>query len=244
LGKPTQGEVKIIASNEGTQVVIQIVDDGKGLDAEQLRLKAVEKQILSSDQAGALSDSQAYQLIFAAGFSTAGKVTDISGRGVGMAVVRNNLAQLHGTVSIKTVLNQGTTFTTKLPTSLMVSKGVLLQASGQEFILPMQYARDLVKLPRCNIHTFKNQKIAQIRGQVYLLAFLGLEEDGALVEQEERSVAIIQSSERRYGLVVDRFVSEFEIIVKPLTEMLGDLKTYLGAAIMGDGRLVLVLNPN
>jgi two-component system chemotaxis sensor kinase CheA len=254
-GKPPQGQIKIIASNEGTQVVIQIIDDGKGLNAEFLKRKAVEKKVVSAAEAQAMTDAQAYLLIFAAGFSTAEKVTDVSGRGVGMDVVRTNLNHLHGTIQIDTHLGQGTTFTIKLPTSLMVSKGVLLRANHQEFILPMGQTRDLVKIPRRQIATFNHQRIAQIRGKIYPLASLTdiLGEGPCLQpgpdtvrhedDEDECSVAIIQNNDHDYGLVVDRFDSEVEIIVKPLTDTLGELKTYLGAAIMGDGRLVLVLNP-
>lgn len=254
-GKPPQGQIKIAACNEGTQVVIRISDDGQGLDAAYLKRKAVEKRVISAAEAQAMSDAQAYLLIFAAGFSTAEKVTDVSGRGVGMDVVRTNLNHLHGTIEIDTRLHQGTTFTIKLPASLMVSKGVLLRANDQEFILPMGQIRDLVKIPRRQIATFNQQKIAQVRGKIYPLASLqeilgegprlksGPDTAPPPDEEDECSVAIIQNHDQHFGLVVDRFESEVEIIVKPLTDTLGELKTYLGAAIMGDGRLVLVLNP-
>ena len=249
-GKAERGEVKIVASNEGTQVVIQIIDDGRGLNAEVLKRKAVEKNRISEAEAKNMSDAQAYQLIFAAGFSTAEQVTDVSGRGVGMDVVLTNLNHLHGTIAIETRLHHGTTFTIKLPTSLMVSKGVLLQTNGQEFILPMGQTRDLVKVHRRQIRTFKCQRMAQIRGKIYPLTFLedilngpDSPADRSENQESEHCVAIIQNSDQHYGLIVDRFISEVEIIIKPLSNTLEGLKTYLGAAIMGDGRLVLVLNP-
>lgn len=254
-GKPAIGTIRISALNQASHVVIQISDDGKGLNAEFLKKKAVEKGMITADESSKMNEQQAYQLIFAAGFSTAEKITNVSGRGVGMDVVKTNIRQLHGTIEIQTKIDAGTTFTIKLPTSLMVSKGILMKAGGQEYIIPIQCLRDMVKIPRSAIHKVGSLQATCIRGQVYSVASLARLLDiqpppessssapAQQNEEEEVPVAIVQSGESVYGLAVDRFVSEVEVIIKPLAAELADLKFFQGATIMGDGRVVLVLNP-
>ena len=254
-GKPATGAITLSAANEANNVIIRVSDDGNGLDAELLKNKAVTKGIITSDQARELNDQQAYQLIFSAGFSTAEKVTDVSGRGVGMDVVKTNLRHLHGSIEIDTRPGQGTTFLIRLPTSLMVSQGILIKSADEEYILPMDNARDLVKVQANAVRSFRDQKMAHVRGRVFPVASLDELLDSSkshtsqprpeleFDDQTELPVAIIQANDFQYGLIVDRFVTEVEVIIKPLSGELAHLRMFLGATIMGDGRLVLVLNP-
>jgi two-component system chemotaxis sensor kinase CheA len=256
-GKSASGQVTLRASQEAGGVVIEVTDDGRGLDAGALRRKAVEKGLLTQEAAAALSEENAFQLIFMPGLSTAAKLTDVSGRGVGMDVVRNNVHNLQGAIEIRSRAGLGTTLLVKLPTSLMVSKGILLQAGGQEYILPLSNIQDMVKLPVEAIHEYQGQMLAQVRGTIYsvfsLAAMLGLPaaemrgREGSLSrgiprETEELSIAIVQTGSLRYGLAVDRFLTEVEVLVKPLAGGLEQCREFQGAAIMGDGRVVLVLN--
>jgi two-component system chemotaxis sensor kinase CheA len=241
-GKNASGQVTLRALHEAGGVAIEVTDDGRGLDAGALKRKAVEKGLLTLEAAGGMTDEAAFQLIFLPGLSTAAKVTAVSGRGVGMDVVRSNVRNLQGTIAIRSKLGQGTSLLIKLPTSLMISKGILLEAGTQEYILPLSNIRDMVKLTHGEAHEYRGCTLAQVRGTIYsvfnLSEMLGL----APAQTAELSVAIVEAGTLKYGLVVDKFLSEVEVLVKPLAGGLEQCKEFQGAAIMGDGRVVLVLN--
>jgi two-component system chemotaxis sensor kinase CheA len=241
-GKEACGLLKVRAANEAGGVVIEITDDGRGLDAVALKRKALERDLISPEAAAAMSDEAAYELIFMPGLSTADKVTDVSGRGVGMDVVRSNVRALQGTIEIKSKRGEGTRFLIKLPTSLMISKGILLEASGQEYILPLANIHDMVKIPRAAAHEYRGTKMALIRGNPFPLFALAETLGLTPADQPEISVAVVEAGSLKYGLVADKFVSEVEVLVKPLTGGLVHCREFQGAAIMGDGRVVLVLN--
>lgn len=241
-GKVPAGQLTLRATHEAGSVAIEVKDDGRGLDAAALKKKAVSKGLLTPEAADAMSEEAAFQLIFLPGLSTANQVTDVSGRGVGMDVVHSNVRNLQGTVEIKSKLGQGTTLLIRLPTSLMVSKGILLEAGGQRYILPLSNIRDMVKLKPEVVHTYGGQTLAQVRGTIYsildLAHMLGLVPGRA----QELSIAIVEAGALRYGLLVDKFLTEVEVLVKPLTGWLEHCKEFQGAAIMGNGDVVLVLN--
>ena len=171
------GQLTLRAYHEAGGVAIEISDDGRGLDAGALKRKAVEKGLLTLEAAAGMSEEAAFQLVFLPGLTTAAKVTDVSGRGVGMDVVRSNVRNLQGTIEIRSKLGQGTTFLIKLPTSLMISKGILLEAGDQEYILPLTNIRDMVKVP-LDERTSTGDHLAQVRGTIYsifsLAEMLGL----------------------------------------------------------------------
>jgi len=251
-GKSASGQLTLRAFYEAGGVAIEVTEDGRGLDAVALRRKAVEKGLLTSEAAAGMSDEAAFQLIFLPGLSTAAKVTNVSGRGVGMDVVRSNVSNLRGTIEIKSKLGRGTSFLIKLPASLMISKGILLNAGGQEYILPLSSIRDMVKLPAAEAHSHRGFTLALVRGTIYslfsLAEMLGLcppTERGIAntpSDATELSIAIVEAGAVRYGLVVDKFLTEVEVLIKPLTGGLEHCRQFQGAAIMGDGRVVLVLN--
>jgi two-component system chemotaxis sensor kinase CheA len=241
-GKDAAGLLTLRAFHEAAGVVIEITDDGRGLDPEALKRKAFEKGLITAEVAAGMSEQAAFQLVFLPGFTTAAKVSDVSGRGVGMDVVRSNISNLQGAIEIRSKLGQGATFLMKLPTSLMISKGILLEAGGQEYILPLSSIRDMVKLPPEEAHAYRGLTIAQVRGTIYsifgLAELLGLKS----TKTPELSVAIVEAGSLKYGLVVDKFLTEVEVLIKPLTNGLEHCREFQGAAIMGDGRVVLVLN--
>jgi two-component system chemotaxis sensor kinase CheA len=243
-GKDRSGQLTLRAFHETGGVAIEVTDDGKGLDAAALKRKAVDKGLLTAEAAAAMTDEAAFQLVFLPGLSTAAKVTDVSGRGVGMDVVRSNVRNLQGTIEIRSKQGVGTTLLIKLPTSLMISKGILLEAGAQQYILPLTNIRDMVKLPPEAIHRYQGQTMAQVRGAIYsifnLADMLGLVPDAA--KTAEVSIAIVEAGAVRYGMMVDKFLTEVEVLVKPLAGGLEQCKEFQGAAIMGDGRVVLVLN--
>jgi two-component system chemotaxis sensor kinase CheA len=241
-GKDVSGQLILRALREAGGVAIEVTDDGRGLDADALKRKAVEKGLLTPQAADGMSDEAAFQLVFLPGLTTAAKVTDVSGRGVGMDVVRSNVRNLQGTIEIKSKRGRGTTFLIKLPTSLMISKGILLEAGDQQYILPLSNIRDMVKLPLERAHEYRGLTLAQVRGTTYSIFSLAEMMGLASAKAPELSVAIVEAGTVKYGLVVDRFLSEVEVLVKPLTGGLEQCKEFQGAAIMGDGRVVLVLN--
>jgi two-component system chemotaxis sensor kinase CheA len=242
-GKNPAGRVTLRASNEAGNVIIEVEDDGRGLDSAALKRKAVEKGLLTAEAVAAMTPAEADQLVFLPGLTTAEKVTDVSGRGVGMDVVRNNIRGLQGTVDIRSKPGCGTVFSIKLPTSLIVSKGILLEAGGQEYILPITAIRDMVKVPASEVHDYRGLRMTHVRGEIYSVFSLAEIFGLPVMPMAELSIAVVEAGKARYGLMVDRFVSEVEVLVKPLAGGLEHCGEFHGAAIMGDGRVVLVLNP-
>jgi two-component system chemotaxis sensor kinase CheA len=243
-GKESSGQLTLRAVHEAGGVSIEITEDGRGLDSDALRRKAVEKGLVTPEAAAMMGEDAAFQLMFLPGLSTAAKVSDVSGRGVGMDVVRSNVQNLQGSIEIRSRRGQGTTFLIKLPTSLMVAKGILLEAGGQEYILPLSNIRDMVKLPTESAHRYRGLTLVQVRGTIYpvfsLAELLGLVRSP--VKPREISVVIVEAGTAKYGLIVDKFVNEVEVLVKPLMAGLEKCREFQGAAILGDGRVVLVLN--
>ena len=241
-GKDAWGQLSLRALNQSGSVIIEVTDDGRGLDPSALKQKAIEKGLLTPEGVAGMSDEAAFHLVFLPGLTTAEKVTDVSGRGVGMDVVRNNVRNLQGTIEIRSKPDRGTTFLIKLPTSLMISKGILLKAGTEEYILPLSNIRDMIKLPPEEVHEYKGLAIAQVRGTIYPLFNLAKMLNLTPIETSELSIAVVEAGTSRYGLIVDKFCSEVEVLIRPLTGGLEQCKEYQGAAIMGDGRVVLVLN--
>jgi two-component system, chemotaxis family, sensor kinase CheA len=243
-GKSRCGHITLRAYNEGSQVVIEVEDDGKGLHAEVLKAKAVQRGILSEAEADSMTDDAAHQLIFRPGFSTAEAVTDVSGRGVGMDVVSSNVHKLKGTVAIESRHGLGTKFIIKLPTSLMIAKGILTQCGDSEFILPLDSVSITRKIAARDIHSYRHHAMIHTSEGtcpvVSLREHLGL---GQELDDDEKCMVLVNASGRKYGLIVDRLIGEEQVVVKPLSGGLENSSDFLGATIMGDGRVVLVLNP-
>lgn len=244
-GKSTKGKVTLRAYHKGNSVAIEIEDDGKGLDPDKLREVAIKKGILSTEEAKSLDDREAMELIFAPGFSSAEKITDISGRGVGMDVVRTNIKNLKGSVSIFSEIGKGTRFTLSLPLTLAIIDALMVNVSGEVFAIPLDAVSETTKLEASKLNDINGRKAVTLRGEV-----LGLIELSELLNlpQEEHtdmlSVVIIHSNERRLGLVVDKLLERQEIVIKPLGSYLGDIPCISGATIMGDGGVILILDPH
>jgi two-component system chemotaxis sensor kinase CheA len=243
-GKSALGRIHLSACTSGSNVVIEVKDDGKGLDAEKLKRRAVEKGLLTQSAVAAMDEQAAFKIILAAGFSTIDKVTDLSGRGVGMDVVRTSVEALHGAIHITSLMGKGTTFRIELPASLLVSKGIRVAVSGHEVVLPIDTIRNMVKIPKSTVRTVQGQPIAPVRGSVFPMLWLAHALSFARMEERraELAVAIIETASGPYGLVVDHFLGEVEIVVKPLNGVLAKVPEYVGAAIMGNGQTVLVVN--
>jgi two-component system chemotaxis sensor kinase CheA len=214
------------------------------LDAEKLKKRAVQKGLLTEGAVAAMDEEAAFKIILLPGFSTVDQVTDLSGRGVGMDVVRNSVEALRGVIHIQSEIGKGTSFRIELPASLLVSKAIRVAVSGHEVVLPIDTIRNMVKIPVSAVRTVYGQQIAPVRGTVFPMLWLAhaLAFERMKERRAELAVAIIETASGPYGLVVDHFLGEVEIVVKPLNGVLAKVREYIGAAIMGNGKTVLVVN--
>lgn len=247
-GKPRAGKVTLRAYNKATNVIIEIHDDGGGMDPVRLKQKALEKGLITSEAAATMDDRAALELIFLPGLTTAAKVTDISGRGVGMDVVRSNIRQLHGTTTLESRLGSGSRITITLPASLMVSKGILIESNREEYVFPMESVVQTVRLPcsrirqheRCFFTTFRNEVFPVLRLADHFAVTPRTED---VVWPDEVPLAIVETNRGRVAVAVDRLLGHVEVIVKPMGRDFANIIAFQGATIMGDGRVALVINP-
>ena len=244
--KDPKGTVWLRAYYKGNSVAIEIEDDGKGIDPEKMREVAIRKGILTPDEAKLLDERESMELIFAPGFSSAEVITDISGRGVGMDVVRTNIKNLKGSISISSEVGKGTKFTLSLPLTLAIIDALMVNVDKEMFAIPLDAVSETTKIEASRLTDVKGRKAVTLRGEVLgivsLAELLGL--PSHMAEQEMLSVVVIQDGERRLGLVVDRLLERQEVVIKPLGSYLGDIKGISGATIMGDGSVILILDPH
>lgn len=248
-GKPEKGTIRLSAYHEGGHIIIEVADDGAGLKVSRIRQKAVEKGLLTPAEAEHMSEGQIQRLIFAPGFSTAAKVTNMSGRGVGMDVVKTNIELIGGTIDLRSREGEGTTFKIKIPLTLAIISALIIGARGQRFALPQLSVLELVRTgPSCEhkIETLNAARVLRLRDR--LLPIVALGDLLGLPEPTERKdnafVVVMQVGEQRFGTLVDEVFDTEEIVVKPLTPILRGLETYSGATILGDGSVILILDPN
>ncbi|BDU75130.1 chemotaxis protein CheA [Mesoterricola sediminis] len=247
-GKSETGTVVLRARHEGDSVLVEIEDDGKGINPQVIRSKAVEKGILTAEKAESITDDEAINLIFLPGFSTAKQVTDISGRGVGMDVVKSNVRRLNGSVSVTSSVGRGSIFTIKLPLTLAIIDALLMRAGGQVFALPGTAVEETLLVPRESLSHLTRRKAINLRGEVLgvtrlrdLLHFRDIEAEA--YEGDELPVVVVSTGGRRMGVIVDAFLRRQEMVIKPLAPYLASLPGISGASIMGDGGVVLILDP-
>ena len=243
-GKRAQGRLALRAYHESGSIVIEIEDDGGGLNTERIRQKAVERGLIAAD--AALSPEEIHPLIFQPGFSTADKITEISGRGVGMDVVRRNIEALRGRVDIESAPGQGTTFTIRLPLTLAIVDGLLLRVGTERYVLPTFCVRESLRPQREHVHTVQGRPcMIQVRDQLIPLVWLSdlLDLDGVGRPQAwEGTVVVIDDDTRRVALLVDELVGKQEVVIKSLGETMGGVRGVAGGAILGDGRIGLILD--
>jgi len=240
-GKDPNGNVYLSAYHHGGNIAIEIRDDGQGLDRDRLIAKAVERGLLESGDE--LSDQQAFNLVFAAGFSTAEQVTDISGRGVGMDVVKRNIEQLRGRVEITSEKGQGSTFTIRLPLTLAIIDGMAIRVASERFIIPTINIEQSLRPQRRLITSVQHRgEVLQVRGELVPLVQLG-ELFGVCgrIDPCEAMVVIAQCDDRKIGIVVDALIGQQQVVIKTLGERFKKLRGIAGAAILGDGRVGLIL---
>jgi two-component system chemotaxis sensor kinase CheA len=243
-GKPKQGTIKLDADQEGNNIILKISDDGKGMDAQKLKDKAIEKNIITPEQANNMSDREAFQLVFAAGFSTAAVVSAVSGRGVGMDVVRTNIQKLKGMIEIESELGKGTTFIIKLPLTLAIIQGLLVKVDDETFAIPLSSVIEVVAIDKKSVKTINNQEVIRIRNEVTPITRLdeALKCRNIKKELDNRYVVNVGIGVHRLGLVVDELLGQQEIVIKSLGEYLGDISGIAGSTILGDGKVIMIID--
>jgi two-component system chemotaxis sensor kinase CheA len=239
-GKPRQGTIRLAAVHTGSNVVVTIQDDGKGLDTAAIRAKAVEKKLIAPD--ANLSEKEIFNLIFLPGFSTAKAITSVSGRGVGMDVVKRQIDALRGSVSIASELGQGTTISLTLPLTLAIIDGLLVEIGRDQFIVPMSVVTENVELRRADRARNNGRNLVAVRGEqvpyIHLRELFGQEEG----EPEIEKIVIVRHEDQRVGLVVDRVLGSHQTVIQSLGRFYRGVEVLSGATIMGDGRVALILD--
>ena len=251
-GKRPEGHLKLRACHEGGQVLVEISDDGAGIDTNRVKSKAIQRGIVTAQQAARMSEGELLNLIFLPGFSTAETITNLSGRGVGMDVVKNNIDRVNGTVDLQTNLGRGTTIKIKIPLTLAIVRAVIIQSIGRRFAIPQVNIQELVRLDadraKKEIEAVHGVPVYRMRG--WLLPLIYLSEElklakwaGSLASEDDATnIVVLQANEHPFGLVVNEINDSEEIVVKPLSKQLRGLKVFAGATIMGDGKVALILD--
>ncbi len=244
LGKPEHGTIQLRAHHQGNQVVVEVIDDGKGIDVESVRQRALQQGLMSRDEAGRMSESEIIDLVFRPGFSTANEITEISGRGVGLDVVRSVLQKLKGTVEIETRPGLGTTFRMKLPLTLAIIKALLFRVEKRLYAIPLNAVAEISRAREGDLHLVDGYEVLQLRNQVLPLVRLGkrISEFNAADPRERIFILVIAFGERKVGLIVNELEGEEELVIKSLDHETVATDLVSGASILGDGRVVLIMN--
>ena len=242
-GKPRTGEVALIARHEGNNVVIMVTDDGKGINPDVIRKKAVEKGMMTQDEVNKLDDADAVRIIFLPGFSTADKISDISGRGVGMDVVRSKIESLSGHVDVETKVDEGSVFKIKLPLTLAIIQAMLVQVQEEMYAIPLGSIDSTINIEPSDIKTVQDNEVIVLRGEI--IPIIRMEQTLAVPhvkDSEEIFVVVVHAGEAKAGIVVDNLIGQQEIVIKTLGNLFTGLKMFSGATVLGDGRVALILD--
>ncbi|GAB5375503.1 MAG: hypothetical protein AcusKO_19650 [Acuticoccus sp.] len=257
-GKPEKGKITLNAYHEGGQILVEIGDDGKGLHLERIKAKAVERGLVGAEEVERMTNEQIFAFIFDAGFSTAAKVTSVSGRGVGMDVVQSNVERIGGYIDVRSAQGVGSVFTLKIPLTLAISRALIVGVDDQDFAVPQTSVDELLKVEPGGAHSIKVIKNAPVlRSRDRLLPVVDLrslldmpgarDETGKLKtadEQTEGFVMVIMARGMRFGMLVDTVLRTEEIVVKPMPQVLRNLEVFSGSTILGDGRVIMIIDPN
>jgi two-component system, chemotaxis family, sensor kinase CheA len=230
------------AFHQGNQVVVEVTDDGRGIDAKRVREKAIQLGIVTAEEAARLSEVETVELIFRPGFTTAEQVTEVSGRGVGMDVVQSVLQRLKATIHIETRLGQGTTFRLKLPLTLAIIKALMFWVEQRLYAIPLNAVSHIARTTEADVHQVDNYEVWQLRNQVLPLLRLGRGAPAGGDRKGKLFVLVITVGEKKYGLIVDALEGEEELVIKALDDQTFSTDLVSGASILGDGRVVLILN--
>jgi two-component system chemotaxis sensor kinase CheA len=244
LGKPPKGTVLVNAEQDGNYILITIEDDGQGMDVERIKQEAIEKGVITKDEAQELTTSEALNLIFIPGFTTKQEITNISGRGVGMDVVRTKIAKLKGIVDISSQIGKGTVITLKLPLTLAIIQGLLMKVGEETFAVPLNTVLEIVRLTPDEIYTIQGREVIRVRDTVLPLARMAdvIGKPNSAKQPSMPYVVIVGWAEKRLGLLVDSLQGQREVVIKSLGTYLGDVPGIAGSTILGDGSVILIVD--
>jgi len=244
-GKRPQGRIVIEAYAEGESIYIKVSDDGRGIDLEKIKEKALKMGLVKEEEIEKMSKEQIMDFIFLPGFSTAEKVDDVAGRGVGMDVVRKNLSELKGEIKVKSEKDKGTSFLMIIPLTVAIIKTLLVLAGDRLYLLPLEKVVETVKIRKESIKSITGKKVCNVKGEI--IPFFNLQEILGYQETEkERNYyfgIIVKYRESKVGIIVERLMGEYDVVVKPLDQFVGNIKGIVGSTILGDGKVVLLLEP-
>ena len=249
-GKPERGTIRLSACHEGGHIIIEISDDGRGLDTERIKSKVISIGLASEAEIDRMTEAQVQKFIFAPGFTTADKVTSVSGRGIGMDVVRANIDQIGGTIDVKSVAGRGTTFTIKIPLTLAIVSALIVEAAGDRFAIPQLAILELVRVRSNSEHRIERiRDAAVLRLRNKLLPLINLKmllkiDEPADAKTESGFIVVTQVGSQTFGIVVDRVFHTEEIVVKPMSSRLRHISMFSGTTILGDGSVILIIDPN
>ncbi|HKK21157.1 MAG TPA: chemotaxis protein CheA [candidate division Zixibacteria bacterium] len=244
-GKPETGTVQLTASQEGSNIVIQIDDDGKGFDVDAIRSKAVERGLVSRADVDRMPDKDVFHYIFEAGFSTAKVVTDVSGRGVGMDVVRTNIEKLNGMIDLDSEKGRGTRISIKLPLTLAIIQGLLVESDDEVFVIPLSSVHETVRTDQSDVYYLNKRPVFRLRDEIIPIINLNKilrQSQGGFILTEKPYIVVIGLADKKLGLVIDRFLGQEEVVIKSLGNYLGNTEGIAGATILGDGRIRLIVD--
>ncbi|TYC52074.1 response regulator [Rhodobacterales bacterium] len=253
-GKIEKGTITLAAYHEGGHIIIEVRDDGKGIDVEKVKAKVIERGLASEAEVEKMTDSQIHKFIFAAGFSTAAAITSVSGRGVGMDVVRNNIELIGGTVDLRSVPGKGSSFIIKIPLTLAIVSTLIVEAGGDRFAIPQLSVVELVRVQTNSEHRIeriKDTPVLRLRNKllplVHLSQLLGIYEGENVedaIDADNGFIVVMQVGSQTFGVVVDGVFHTEEIVVKPMSTMLRNLGMFSGNTILGDGSVIMIIDPN
>src|SRR5262245_32390737 len=249
-GKPEKGTVRLSAYHEGGHIIIEIADDGRGLNTDKIKAKAIANGLASEADIEKMSEAQIHKFIFAPGFSTAAKVTSVSGRGVGMDVVRTNIDQIGGTCDLKSVVGEGTSFIIKIPLTLAIVSALIVEAAGDRFAIPQLSVIELVRAQTNSEHRIeriKDTPVLRLRNKllplIHLKKLLKID-NGGDTDPENGFIVVTQVGNQTFGIVVDGVFHTEEIVVKPMSTKLRHINMFSGNTILGDGSVIMIIDPN
>jgi len=244
LGKPRRGTIHLSAGHEGNHIVIEIQDDGAGIDPEKIKRKALEKGIITQEDAAEMKPEDTYAIIFIPGFSTAQKVSSVSGRGVGMDVVKTNITKLNGIISVESTVGKGTKFTLKLPLTLAIIQGLLVGVGSETFAIPLSSVLEVVHTEKKIVATVHGRSVIRLREIVLPLVEISeiLEVPGRDESAQRFHTVVVGIGTHKFGIVVDKLIGQKEIVIKPLGAYLKNIPGIAGSTILGDGRVIMILD--
>lgn len=244
-GKPDSGTIWLTARQEGSSIIIKIADDGRGFDVTAIRAKAVERGLATKSDVEKMPDKDVFNFLFEAGFSTAKKITDVSGRGVGMDVVRTNIGKLNGLIDLDSEGGKGTTISIKLPLTLAIIQGLLIETDGEVYILPLSSVHETVKMEHADVYYVNQRPVFRLREEIIPMMNLNevlSESSSGFILTEKPYIVVVGLAEKKLGIIIDRFLGQEEVVIKSLGQYLGSTEGIAGATILGDGRIRLIVD--